>query len=29
VLYMGIWVLNFNNKNLRNLSRQVKEITNN
>ena len=29
VLYVGIWVLNFNNKNLRNLSRQVKEITNN
>ena len=29
VLYIGIWVLNFNNKNLRNLSRQVKEITNN
>ena len=29
VSYVGIWVLNFNNKNLRNLSRQVKEITNN
>ena len=29
ILYVGIWILNFNNKNLRNLSRQVKEITNN
>ena len=29
VFYVGIWILNFNNKNLRNLSRQVKEITNN
>ncbi len=29
VIYVGLWILNFNNKNLRNLSRQVKEITNN
>ena len=29
VAYVGLWMLNFNNKNLRNLSRQVKEITNN
>ncbi len=29
VAYVALWILNFNNKNLRNLSRQVKEITNN
>ena len=29
VLYLGIWIFNLNNKNLINLSRQVKEITNN
>ena len=26
--YVGVWILNLNNKNLRNLSRQVKDITN-
>ena len=29
VAYVVLWILNFNNKNLRDLSRQVKEITNN
>lgn len=29
VAYVGLWMLNFNNKNLKNLSAQVKEITNN
>ena len=29
VAYVGLWMLNFNNKNLKNLSTQVKEITNN
>jgi len=28
VLYVGLWVSNFNNKNLKNLSKQVIEITN-
>ena len=27
VAYVAIWILNFNNKNLKNLSKQVKEIT--
>ena len=27
-VYVGVWILNLNNKNLRNLSRQVKDITN-
>jgi len=27
VVYVGIWVVNLNNKNLRTLSKQVKEIT--
>ena len=27
VTYVAIWILNFNNKNLKNLSKQVKEIT--
>ena len=26
--YVGVWILNLNNKNLRNLSIQVKDITN-
>ena len=29
VLYVVLWIVNFNNKNLRNLSKQVKEITSN
>ena len=29
VAYVGLWILNFNNKNLKNLTAQVKEITNN
>ena len=29
ILYVILWVVNFNNKNLRNLSKQVKEITSN
>ena len=29
VAYVGLWMLNFNNKNLKNLTAQVKEITNN
>ena len=29
VIYVGLWLVNFNNKNLKSLSRQVKEITNN
>jgi MFS family permease len=28
VVYVGVWILNLNNKNLKNLSRQVKDITN-
>mgnify|MGYP005736284629 FL=1 len=28
VIYVGVWIINLNNKNLRNLSRQVKDITN-
>ena len=28
VVYVVVWILNLNNKNLRNLSRQVKDITN-
>ena len=27
-VYVGVWILNLNNQNLRNLSRQVKDITN-
>ena len=29
ILYVVLWIVNFNNKNLRNLSKQVKEITSN
>jgi MFS family permease len=29
ILYVFLWIVNFNNKNLRNLSKQVKEITSN
>ncbi len=29
VIYVGLWLVNFNNKNLKSLSRQVKKITNN
>ena len=29
LLYVVLWIVNFNNKNLRNLSKQVKEITSN
>jgi len=29
ILYVVLWIVNFNNKNLRNLSNQVKEITSN
>ena len=28
VIYVGVLIINLNNKNLRNLSRQVKDITN-